>query len=70
MCGIDVLWKCHSVLVQKGGKNWEKGELRWGSKGMVSWSEGGSKVIPRSRFSTSLNQMTQGARTRLGTSRG
>ena len=28
VCGIDVLWKRHSVLVQKGGKNLGKGELR------------------------------------------
>lgn len=54
VCGIDVLWKHHSVLVQKGGKNLGKGELRRGGKGMVFSSEGGSKVMPTSNFSTQL----------------
>lgn len=54
VCGIDVLWTCHSLLVQKSGKIFGKGELRWWCKGKVFYSEGGSKGIPTSKFSAWL----------------
>lgn len=61
--GTDMLWKCHSVLVQKGAVNWGKDKLRWGEKSAVFWSEGGNKIIPTRNFSAQLtpDRMSPGA---------